>query len=159
MLKQSFAPIIPTAPTILLLGSLPGDLSLAQQQYYGHPQNRFWKILFHLFAEEYTTDYTQQVQLLQQQQIALWDVCATAKRPGSMDTHISDVIPNDIPNLLSGNSSIKGIFFNGQKAQKLYDQHFERDPQYSYCTLPSSSPANAQFSFMRLVEAWQIIRK
>lgn len=158
MLKQSFAPIIPLQPRILILGSLPGDLSIAKDQYYAHPQNRFWKVLFQLFGKEFTTDYSQRIKLLHQHQIALWDVCASAIRPGSMDTAISEVIPNPIPQFLAEYSSITTIIFNGQKAQKLFDKYFKNQENLHYITLPSTSPANAQFSFDRLLQHWEVMK-
>lgn len=155
MLKQSFAPIIPSEPRILILGSLPGDLSIAKNQYYAHPQNRFWKLLFALFEQEYSSIYTVQINLLQQNQIALWDVCASALRPGSMDTAISEVIPNNIPNLIARLPHLRIIAFNGQKAEKLHDKYFQRLPDLEYLTLPSTSPANAQFKIERLIDYWK----
>lgn len=157
MYKQSFDAIIPHDSQLLILGSLPGDLSIANDQYYAHPQNRFWKILFSLFKEEYSSTYSQRIAFLHRHHIALWDVCATAIRPGSMDTAISDVVPNAIPQLLHQHPTIRHIFFNGQKAQKLFDKLLDRDPLLRYHTLPSSSPANAQFSLQKLTEQWQII--
>ncbi|MCI0920033.1 DNA-deoxyinosine glycosylase [Sphingobacterium rhinopitheci] len=159
MIKQSFTPILPLNPKILILGSLPGDISIAQHQYYGHPNNRFWKILFHIYQEEFTSDYRSKIDFLHRHHIALWDVCATAHRPGSMDIHISEVIPNPIPTLLAKNPTIHSIYFNGQKAQQLYDKNFKPINTIHYQMLPSSSPANAQFSFQKLVELWEIILK
>lgn len=158
MFKQSFGPIIPTQPGILILGSLPGDLSIAKDQYYAHPQNRFWKVLFSLFEQEFTTNYSEKIKLLQQEEIALWDVCASAIRPGSMDTAISEVIPNPIPQLLAENPSITKVIFKGQKAQKLFVKYFEKQQNLNYITLPSTSPANAQFSLDKLIQHWKIIK-
>lgn len=158
MLKQSFAPILPLKPRILILGSLPGDLSIAKNQYYAHPQNRFWKILFALFGKEFSTDYAQRIALIEENHIALWDVCASAIRPGSMDTAISEVIPNPIPQLLTQHPTITKIIFNGQKAQKLFDKYFQKQDNLSYITLPSSSPANAQFSIDKILQHWEIIK-
>jgi hypoxanthine-DNA glycosylase len=158
MFKQSFAPITPNQPRILILGSLPGDLSIAKDQYYAHPQNRFWKVLFQLFGQEFTTDYSERIKLLHEQQLALWDVCESAVRPGSMDTAISEVIPNAIPQLLAENPTITRVIFNGQKAQKLFDKYFKKQENLTYITLPSTSPANAQFNLDRLLLLWQIIK-
>lgn len=158
MFKQSFAPITPNQPRILILGSLPGDLSIAKDQYYAHPQNRFWKVLFQLFGQEFTTDYAERIKLLHEQQLALWDVCESAVRPGSMDTAISEVIPNAIPQLLAENPTITRVIFNGQKAQKLFDKYFKKKENLTYITLPSTSPANAQFTLERLLLLWQIIK-
>ncbi len=158
MLKQSFAPIIPSQPRILILGSLPGDLSIAKDQYYAHPQNRFWKVLFSHFEREFTTDYSEKIALLHQQQIALWDVCASAIRPGSMDTAITEVIPNAIDQLLAEHPSITTVIFNGQKAQKLFEKYFDKLEHIQYVTFPSTSPANAQFNLERLLLQWEIIK-
>lgn len=158
MFKQSFAPIIPNHPRILILGSLPGDLSIAKDQYYAHPQNRFWKVLFQLFGQEFTTDYSERIKLLHEQQIALWDVCASAIRSGSIDTAIIKVTPNPIPQLLAENPSITHVIFNGQKAQKLFDRYFKKQDNRSYITLPSTSPANAQFNMEKLLQHWEIIK-
>jgi len=158
MFKQSFTAIIPQNAKILILGSLPGDLSIVHDQYYAHPQNRFWKVLFALFEQEFTTNYFEKIALLHQQQIALWDVCASAIRPGSMDTAISEVIPNSINQLLEEHPSITTVIFNGQKAQKLFDKYFRRQENLNYITLPSTSPANAQFNLERLLLQWEIIK-
>src|SRR5690606_15813579 len=158
MLKQSFAPIIPSQPRILILGSLPGDLSIAKDQYYAHPQNRFWKVLFRLFEKDFSPDYDARIRLLHTHGIALWDVCASAIRPGSMDTAISEVIPNPIPQLLAENPSITKVIFNGQKAQKLFDKYFKKQENLNFITLPSTSPANAQFSIEILLQHWEIIK-
>jgi hypoxanthine-DNA glycosylase len=158
MIKQSFPPILHLEATVLILGSLPGDLSIAHQQYYAHPQNRFWKVLFRLADEKFSIDYKERIDLLYRNNIALWDVCATAIRPGSMDTAILNERPNNIHNALKEYTLLKKICFNGQKAQKLYDKYFQRLPQIDYYTLPSTSPANAQFTLEKLVTAWSVIR-
>jgi len=157
MLKQSFSPILPQSPCILILGSLPGDLSIAAHQYYAHPQNRFWKILFHLFDEPFSIDYQNRKDLLLKNHIALWDVCGSATRKGSMDVDIKEVSPNGILQLLVEYPTIQRVFFNGQKAAHLFDRHFERTPEILFQTLPSTSPANAQYSFERLLEEWKVM--
>lgn len=159
MFKKSFAPIIPKNSKLLVLGSLPGDKSLQENQYYAHPQNRFWKILALLYGVTKPTDYPSRIALLYKHHIALWDVCEAAFRQGSMDADISQECPNKINQMLKENSTIKTICFNGQKAQKLYDKYFERLHGIQYITLPSTSPANATFNQERLLAAWDIIRK
>lgn len=155
MLKKSFAPIVPDNSRVLILGSLPGDRSLTENQYYAHPQNRFWKTISVLFNTALPTIYSERVALLHREGVALWDVCEMAFRKGSMDTDIMQEVPNKIPELLADNPSIKAVFFNGLKAQKLYDRYFKRDPGLQYITLPSTSPANASFNQERLLEKWQ----
>lgn len=157
MFKKSFLPIVPLHSRILILGSLPGDRSLAAQEYYAHPQNRFWKILHSLHNKELPTTYAEKLSLLALARIALWDVCQSAQRRGSMDTDIMAEVPNPIPTLLQENPSIETIYFNGKKAQLLYDRYFERFAHISYHTLPSSSPANASFNEKRLLAHWTII--
>ncbi|TDS17288.1 DNA-deoxyinosine glycosylase [Sphingobacterium paludis] len=157
MIKKSFDAIVPANSKVLILGSLPGDRSLAEQQYYAHPQNRFWKLIFHLFEEDLPTDYPARLALLHRHGIALWDVCQTAFRKGSMDLDILQEVPNPIPQLLETQPGIQAIFFNGQKAEKLFDKYFQRSEGISYYTLPSSSPANASFNQDRLLERWKTI--
>ncbi len=156
-IKSSFPPIIASSARLLILGSLPGDLSIQQQQYYGHPQNRFWKLMYHLFAKNFSTDYSDRKQLLIENQIALWDVCASAIRPGSMDSAISSVQANDLPALLQAYPTIKHVFFNGQKALALHDKLLKRAEGINYVGLPSTSPANARFNLALLSEHWKQI--
>ena len=109
MIKQSFLPIIAQEPRILILGSLPGDLSLEMNQYYGHPRNRFWKIMFTMFDEEFSNDYQIREKLIQNNHLALWDVAYSATRKGSMDVDIKDVVPNKIEEMLQKNPSIRNF--------------------------------------------------
>lgn len=155
MIKQSFQPIISKEPEILILGSLPGDLSLEMNQYYGHPRNRFWKILFTIYHETYSEDYTERIKLIENHHLVLWDIAHSAIRKGSMDVDIKDVIPNKIDELLEKYPSVTQIIFNGKKSEQLFKKYFQPKSQIIYTSLPSSSPANAQFSLERLVEIWQ----
>ncbi|WP_286587682.1 DNA-deoxyinosine glycosylase [Sphingobacterium sp. N143] len=157
MLKKSFPPLISTSTHTLILGSLPGDKSLAQQEYYAHPQNRFWKIIKHLCQAPEVTQYTDKVSLLHRNGIGLWDVCAEASRPGSMDLAIKDESPNRITELLEEYPSITKVIFNGQKAHNLYLKHFMKKKGVRYLCLPSTSPANAKTNLENLIEQWRII--
>lgn len=159
MFKKSFAPIIPEKSKLLILGSLPGDKSLQENQYYAHPQNRFWKTLALLLSAPIPLDYASRVDLLHQHHIALWDVCEAAIRKGSMDTDILEESPNKIDQLLQDNPDIKAVCFNGQKAQKLFDKYFKRTAGIQYITLPSTSPANAGFNQERLLGAWEVVHE
>ena len=100
MVKQSFLPIIASEPRILILGSLPGDLSIEMNQYYGHPRNRFWRIMFTINKEDFSEDYQIRERLIQNNLFVLWDVAHSATRKGSMDVDILDVVPNKIDELL-----------------------------------------------------------
>ncbi|GHE47878.1 DNA-deoxyinosine glycosylase [Sphingobacterium griseoflavum] len=157
MLKKSFPAVIPSNCRLLILGSLPGDRSLAEHQYYAHPQNRFWRTISTLLGNELPASYAAKLSLLARKGIALWDVCQMAWRPGSMDTDILHETPNPITALLGEHPSIKTVCFNGQKAEKLYDKYFERLPTIAYHRLPSTSPANAAFNQQQLLKYWAII--
>ena len=157
MLKKSFAPVIATNPKILILGSLPGDRSLKENEYYAHPQNRFWPIITDILNANPGLDYNKRIHLLQTSGICLWDVCETALRMGSMDTDILKETPNDISALLDKNRSIFAILFNGKKAEQLFDRYHRRRANLQYFTLPSTSPANARYRRDQLVQAWDII--
>lgn len=153
MQKSSFSPIIPYNPKVIILGSLPGDLSIASNEYYAHPQNRFWKILGNIFTMP-TSGYAAKLQILETKQIALWDICKTADREGSMDTDIKAVVPNDILLLLKTYPTIRHIFFNGQKASHLFKKHILQPIPIPQLTLPSTSPANARYSITLLTDIW-----
>ncbi len=155
MIKKSFDPIIAAEPRILILGSLPGDLSLEFQQYYAHPRNRFWTILFKIFNIEFSTDYKTRINLIETHHLVLWDVAHSANRKGSMDVDILDVIPNKMDDLLEKYPSISQVIFNGKKSEQLFKKYFEPNSTIIYTSLPSTSPANAQFSTARLTEIWK----
>ncbi len=106
----SFPPIIDDHSEIIILGSIPGVKSLEKQQYYGHPQNKFWKIIFELLDEEFTEDYEQRIQILKKHHIALWDVIDSCERKGSLDSEIKNEEANQIEELLEDHPNIKAIF-------------------------------------------------
>ncbi len=153
--SQSFPPVLGDHPSVLILGTLPGKESLRKQQYYGHPRNAFWRIIFDLFEGDFSEVYSERINFAKQNKIALWDVCHTAHRPGSLDSDIKKEVANTIPELLKDNPSIKLIAFNGQKAAQLYDKYFERSRELTYYTFLSTSPANASYSFEQKRENWR----
>lgn len=159
MFKQSFLPIQNNDIEVLILGSLPGDRSLQAQEYYAHPQNRFWKLIQRIFNITDFHSYSEKLNILLENRIGLWDVCAQAKRKGSMDLDILEEIPNDLTTFFSQHPHLYTIIFNGQKARKVFDKHFKKADQYQYYTLPSTSPANAQYSLEKLLLEWQLIFK
>ena len=153
--SQSFLPILGESPKILFLGTMPGKESLRKIQYYAHPQNQFWKILFHIFNFDFTTNYKAKIDFAKLNKFALWDVCYTCFRKGSLDTKINNEIPNKMSELLLSNPTIQTIIFNGQKAEKLYKKHFEINIGIKYFTVLSSSPANASFTFEQKLKNWE----
>ena len=136
---------------------MPSKKSLELQQYYGHPRNAFWKILFSLFSSDFSSDYNNRKSLAIENKIAIWDVCYTAIRKGSLDSDIKDEKPNNIDKLIIENPSISTIAFNGQKAAKLYDKYFLKSDNINYMTLLSTSPANAKYSFEEKLKDWSQI--
>lgn len=157
MKSFSFAPITSHNANILILGTMPGTKSLELNQYYGHKQNNFWKFMFDILNEEFSNDYEKRKELLQKNQIALWDVLQFCDRVGSLDSAIKNEIANDFESFLETNSNIKTIFFNGQKAAAFFKKYVHLKKEYNLITLPSSSPANASKSFNSKLEEWKII--
>ncbi|WP_312323739.1 DNA-deoxyinosine glycosylase, partial [Soonwooa sp.] len=115
---SSFPAVIHEDSEILILGSIPGVKSLEMQEYYAHPQNKFWSIIFELFNEDFTKDYQRKLQILKKNKIALWDVIDSCERKGSLDSEIKNEKENDILKLLKDYPNLKVIFCNGQKSYK-----------------------------------------
>ena len=139
----------------MILGTLPGDTSLALGEYYGHPRNRFWRIVSHLAGTGLPTDYNAKKELLYQTGIGVWDVARQAVRKGSLDQAILQEVPNDLEAFFAKHDRLETVGFNGQKAEKLYDRYFRRHPDLRYVSLPSTSPANAAASFETLSRTWE----
>lgn len=157
-LKRSFDPIIPPSSKILILGTLPGDESLRQSQYYAHPRNRFWKVIAAITRSPFPINYEECIAMLHRNEIALWDVAHRALRKGSLDSEIKSEETNDIASLIEAHgNSLHRIVFNGKGAEKLYSRYFPRYPRIDYLSMPSTSPANAAFSLERLCEQWRTI--
>lgn len=151
---ECFAPIVDGNSRILILGTMPGEESLRQQQYYAHKQNLFWKFICNVTNQTFTEVYEERKQLLLNNQIALWDVCQTCIREGSLDSGIKEVIPNSIDRLLKNYTNIQTIAFNGKKAEALFKKHFKVLDNINYLSLPSTSPANASISMEKKLNAW-----
>ena len=143
---------------LLVLGSLPGQRSIAAQQYYAHPQNAFWPIMREVFGIE--GDYDARCRQLVNQQIALWDVLASSVRPGSMDSDIrmDSARHNDFATFFATHIKIEVVAFNGKKAEQLFRRFVGRDvlPRTSRCIgLPSTSPAYAAMPFSGKLSVWR----
>ncbi len=141
--KSSFPPVVNPRARLLLLGSLPGEKSLQQQQYYAHPQNRFWHLLSDVVGENLVSlDYAHRLAAVQAHGIGLWDVVAKAKREGSLDSNIRERCDNDLHALLDGLPALTAIGFNGATAARIGLQVLgPRAASYRIFSLPSSSPA------------------
>ncbi|MCW2120007.1 DNA-deoxyinosine glycosylase [Flavobacterium sp. 7A] len=153
--KSSFQPISQPNTEILILGSLPGDKSIEVNEYYGHPRNRFWKIIATISNKELPKNYNDKLALLQKLKIGLWDVAQRANRSGSLDSAIKDEEPNDIDSFLIDHPNLKIIAFNGRTSEALFNKYFDKKKNLKYISLPSTSPANARFSFDALCISWR----
>jgi len=151
--KTSFAPISYADTTILILGTLPGERSLQLGEYYGHPRNRFWKIISAITNNDLPVSYPGKKDLLQRSKIGVWDVAHKANRKGSLDNAIKDEEPNDLDNFITKHKNLKVICFNGKKSQALFNKYFDRKTGLKYLLLPSTSPANVRFD----INVWQQI--
>lgn len=157
-LCQSFLPNIDEKSEILILGSMPGVKSLDEQQYYAHPQNRFWKLMGMFCHTDNLAElsYKNKLQILLKNKIALWDVIQSCSRKGSSDFNIKNETPNDIQGLLKKFPNVKVICLNGNKAYSAFKKHFPRIlEQYKCYKLPSTSPANARYKLEDLYKEWQ----
>ena len=131
--------------------------SREQQFFYGHPQNRFWRVTAAVFQDAVPQTIEEKRVFLLRRHIALWDVSASCEITGSSDSSIRNVVPNDLTPILQG-APIRQIFVNGGTAAKYYDKYQQPVLQRTAIRLPSTSPANAAWSLERLTEAWTVIR-
>lgn len=154
---SSFPPIVSNDSKILILGSVPGVKSLEMQEYYAHPQNKFWKILFEIFQEDFTTNYSNKINFLKRNHIAVWDVIDSCERKGSLDTEIRNENHHNILKLLEDYPNIKVIFCNGQKSFKTLGKILPQDFQIPIFVLPSTSPAYT-IPYEKKREDWSILK-
>jgi double-stranded uracil-DNA glycosylase len=157
--KRSFPPVVDDRARVLVLGTLPGEESLRRQQYYAHPRNLFWRIIFALFDATPPTGYAERLAFVAAHRVALWDVCKIGERDRSADTTIRLEQPNAINRLLDEHPPIRAVAFNGTTSRRLYDRHFSRRPALTYLALPSTSPAHATIDFAEKLARWQALRE
>lgn len=167
-IEHTFEPVYDEHSRILILGSLPSVKSRINNFYYGHPQNRFWRVLWMVFAMgspsgvsnvEYPIDsftIEEKKEFLYKNKIAIWDVIAKCDIIGSSDSTIRNVIPNNIDLVLRG-AKIEKIYVNGNKAYELYMKHCYNLTGREAVKLPSTSPANAAYSLEKLTQKWKVI--
>jgi len=157
--KRCFPPVVDTHTRVLVLGSLPGEVSLAQSRYYAHKQNQFWRLVGDVTGEDLVhLDYAERLQSLLRHHIGLWDVVAEAKREGSLDSKIRDYAGNDLTSLIDSLPNLVVIAFNGGAAERIgtkaLGQHGQR---HHIVRLPSSSPAHT-LPYAQKLHAWQGLR-
>lgn len=153
---HSFEPVYDKASEILILGTLPSVKSRENNFYYGHKQNRFWKVLATLLKEPVPDTIEEKKAMLLAQRIALWDVIQSCDIKGSSDSSIKNVQPTDIGMILE-KTNITRIYANGNKAGQLYKRYQFPVTGIEAMVLPSTSPANAAWSLERLCKAWHVI--
>ena len=155
-IQHPFPPLYDADSRILILGSFPSVKSREQKFFYGHPQNRFWKVTSTVFDCKEPKTIEEKKLFLHSNHIALWDVIASCEISGSSDSSIKNVVANDLEPILSG-SKVDRIFVNGRAAERFYIKYTRdilgRDAIY----LPSTSPANAAWSIERLAAEWSVI--
>ncbi len=153
-LHHQFPPIWDEQSRILILGSFPSVKSREQGFFYGHPQNRFWKVLSTVVECRKPETIEEKKQLLLENHIAIWDVIESCQIKGSSDSSIKDVVANDLTEVLE-KSQIRKIFANGKTAERLYNKYTLSKTGMPITALPSTSPANAAWSLQRLIERYQ----
>ncbi len=156
VISHPLAPVYDENSRILILGSFPSVKSRQAGFYYGHPQNRFWPLLARIFSEKTPQTVASQQAFLLHHRIAVWDVIATCRIEASADSSISDVVPNDLYPIFK-KADIREIYVNGGTAARLFHKYQEEKLGRQAIRLPSTSPANARWSFEQLLQAWQII--
>jgi TDG/mug DNA glycosylase family protein len=160
---RSFAPVFRADARVLVLGSMPGEASLAAAEYYAHPRNAFWPIMGALFGASPRVPYAERLQDLIAAGVALWDVIGTCARIGSLDSAIApdSVEANDFAALFAACPHISHVFFNGAAAEAAFRRHVRRRialPGLRFTRLPSTSPAHAAPAFAAKLAAWQAVR-
>lgn len=151
---HNFEPVFDKDSKILILGSFPSVKSREIQFYYGHPQNRFWKMLAEIFKEPIAQTKEEKQELLLRHNLALWDVIASCDIEGSSDSSIRNVVANDLNRILQ-QANIAKILLNGGKAFELYQKYCQKEGMPKAIKMPSTSPANAACNIERLTNDWE----
>ena len=156
MLVHPSPPVYDAESEILILGSFPSVKSREIMFYYGHPQNRFWRVLAAVYNADVPQNIDEKTRFLLKHHIALWDVLASCEITGSADSSIKNAVPNDLSVILS-RADIRRIYTNGKTSEKYYKRFSEEITGRGSVCLPSTSPANAVWSLDRLIGAWKVI--
>lgn len=152
-----FPPLYDENSKILILGSFPSVKSREAMFFYGHPQNRFWRVIAALYGEETPRNIDEKKRLILSHNLALWDSIQSCTITGSSDSSVKDVVPNDL-SLITGNSRVDRVFCNGALSHKMYMKFIFPLTNIKAVKLPSTSPANAAYSLDRLIEEWKVIK-
>lgn len=156
---ECFPPIVDKQSRIIILGSMPGRESLRKQEYYGHPRNQFWNIIYSLYGQQPDTEYSKRASFLKRKRIALWDVIETCRREGSMDSNITCEKVNDFDWLFYGHPNIRHAFFNGTKAYETFRKKIGfKYEGITFTKLGSTSPAYV-IGFEERLKQWKIVKE
>ena len=155
-LVHPFPPLFNSESRTLILGSFPSVKSREMMFFYGHPQNRFWRVIAALYGEETPRTTEEKSGLILRRNLALWDTIQSCTITGSSDSSVRDVVPNDLSVILQ-NSRVDRVFCNGALSHKLYTRYCMPQTGISAVKLPSTSPANAAFSLERLIGEWKVL--
>jgi double-stranded uracil-DNA glycosylase len=160
-MPTSLAPVVDARTRVLILGSMPGEVSLQMQQYYAHPRNAFWDIMSRLLGFDRNADYRDRLLSLLAAGIGLWDVLHICDRPGSLDSAIvrETMEVNDFGSLFAAQPNISQVCFNGAKAEQVFRRLVAPalGSSISCARLPSTSPANAAMPYGSKLEAWRAV--
>lgn len=158
MIAHPFPPLYDETSQILILGSFPSVKSREQQFFYGHKQNRFWKVMASVLSCPVPETIEEKKAMLLSHHVAVWDVIGSCNITGSSDASIQDVVPNDLSSIF-GQAQIRAVYANGSKAFELYQKYIYPQNGRKIVKLPSTSPANAAFSLEKLVKEWKVIKE
>ena len=151
-----FPPLFDSESRTLILGSFPSVKSREAMFFYGHPQNRFWRLIALLCHEDTPQTIEEKSSLILRHHLALWDSIRSCTITGSSDSSVRDVVPNDL-RVIFDNSKTERVFCNGALSHKMYMKYIYPQTGIAAVKLPSTSPANAAYSLERLAESWQVI--
>lgn len=157
-ITHPFPPLFDENSDTLILGSFPSVKSREAMFFYGHPQNRFWRVIAALYGEEAPDNIEDKKKLILSHNLALWDSIQSCTITGSSDSSVKDVVPNDL-SLIINNSKVDRVFCNGALSHKMYTKFIFPITNIKAKKLPSTSPANAAFSLERLIEEWSALLK
>ena len=158
MRKSSFPPVVAPDTRVLILGSLPGEASLAAARYYAHPQNQFWRLIGNVIGVDLPSlDYEERLATLLGARVGVWDTVASARREGSLDASLREVEAAALGDLVATLPALRAVGFNGATAARLGRRALGATP-LALLDLPSSSPANARLSFADKAESWGRLR-
>lgn len=154
--EHTFEPVFNEESKVLILGTFPSVKSRESEFYYGHPQNRFWKLIAAITGCENHSTIEEKKKMLLDNKIAVWDTISSCDIIGSSDSSIINVVPADILGLLK-KTNIQKIYTNGSKSYELYNKYLLKQTGIEAIKLPSTSPANARFTFDKLLQEWSVI--